>query len=220
MRPEDLILVSVDDHVVEPATMFDQHLPAQYKAQAPRVVRKKDGSDVWVFQGEQIPNIGSERRRRPPARRVRHGADLLRAAAPRHLQHPRTHPRHERQRRARLDVLPVVPRPVRRAVLPAGRQAARACHPARLQRLAHRRMVRRLSRAASSRSACCRSGTRSSWPTRSGASPRRAATPSPSRRAPMRSACRACTTRTGTRSGRPAPTRAPSSASTSAPAPA
>jgi len=58
MRPEDLILVSVDDHVVEPATMFHQHLPAQYKAQAPRVVRKKDGSDVWVFQGEQIPNIG------------------------------------------------------------------------------------------------------------------------------------------------------------------
>src|SRR5512143_1984115 len=58
MRPEDMILVSVDDHVVEPATMFDQHLPAQYKAQAPRVVRKKDGSDVWVFQGEQIPNIG------------------------------------------------------------------------------------------------------------------------------------------------------------------
>jgi len=58
MRSDDLILVSVDDHVVEPATLFDQHLPAQYKAQAPRVVRKKDGSDVWVFQGEQIPNIG------------------------------------------------------------------------------------------------------------------------------------------------------------------
>jgi predicted TIM-barrel fold metal-dependent hydrolase len=58
MRPEDLILVSVDDHVVEPLNMFDQHVPAQYKAQAPRVVRKKDGSDVWVFQGEQIINIG------------------------------------------------------------------------------------------------------------------------------------------------------------------
>ena len=38
--------------------MFDQHLPPQYKSKAPRVVRKKDGSDVWVFQGEQIPNIG------------------------------------------------------------------------------------------------------------------------------------------------------------------
>ena len=58
MRPEDLILVSVDDHVVEPPDMFKNHISEQYKAQAPRVVRKKDGSDVWVFQGEQILNIG------------------------------------------------------------------------------------------------------------------------------------------------------------------
>ncbi len=58
MRPEDLILVSVDDHVVEPAGMFENHLAPEYKSKAPRVVRKKDGSDVWVFEGAQIPNIG------------------------------------------------------------------------------------------------------------------------------------------------------------------
>lgn len=58
MRPEDLILVSVDDHVVEPRNLFDNHVPQQHKAKAPRVVRKKDGSDVWVFEGEQIINIG------------------------------------------------------------------------------------------------------------------------------------------------------------------
>jgi predicted TIM-barrel fold metal-dependent hydrolase len=58
MQPEDFILVSVDDHVVEPPGMFKQHLPAQWQARAPRVVRKKDGSDVWVFEGAQIPNIG------------------------------------------------------------------------------------------------------------------------------------------------------------------
>lgn len=58
MRAEDLILVSVDDHVVEPPTMFEQHLAAEYKPKAPRVVHKKDGSDVWVFEGEQIVNIG------------------------------------------------------------------------------------------------------------------------------------------------------------------
>src|SRR6185369_2558829 len=58
MRPEELILVSVDDHVVEPPDMFKNHVPEQWKADAPRVVRKKDGSDVWVFQGEQILNIG------------------------------------------------------------------------------------------------------------------------------------------------------------------
>ena len=57
MRPEDMILVSVDDHVVEPRDMFEQHLPVQLRAKAPRVVRKKDGSDVWVFNGQQIPNL-------------------------------------------------------------------------------------------------------------------------------------------------------------------
>jgi len=58
MKPEDFILVSVDDHVVEPPGMFKQHLAPQWQARAPRVVRKKDGSDVWVFEGAQIPNIG------------------------------------------------------------------------------------------------------------------------------------------------------------------
>jgi predicted TIM-barrel fold metal-dependent hydrolase len=58
VRAEDLILVSVDDHVVEPSDLFEQHLPARYQSQAPRVVRKPDGSDVWVYQGQQIPNIG------------------------------------------------------------------------------------------------------------------------------------------------------------------
>ena len=38
--------------------MFDRHLPARYQGDAPRVVRKPDGSDVWVWRGQQIPNIG------------------------------------------------------------------------------------------------------------------------------------------------------------------
>src|ERR1700687_3175820 len=57
MKPEDLILVSVDDHVVEPPGIFDHHIPAAYKSKAPRVAHKQDGSDVWVWQGEQIPNV-------------------------------------------------------------------------------------------------------------------------------------------------------------------
>ncbi len=57
MRLQDMILVSVDDHVVEPPNLFDQHLPLNWKAKAPRLVRKKDGSDVWVFDGEQFPNV-------------------------------------------------------------------------------------------------------------------------------------------------------------------
>jgi predicted TIM-barrel fold metal-dependent hydrolase len=58
MQPDDFILVSVDDHVVEPPNLFEQHLAPEWKARAPRVVHKKDGSDVWVFEGAQIPNIG------------------------------------------------------------------------------------------------------------------------------------------------------------------
>ena len=58
MKLDDMILVSVDDHVVEPPDMFDGRLPEKYKDRAPRVVRKSDGSDVWPFEGNQLPNIG------------------------------------------------------------------------------------------------------------------------------------------------------------------
>ena len=58
MNADDLILVSVDDHVVEPADMFEQHLDAKWKSRAPHIVRKKDGTDVWLFEGQQLPNIG------------------------------------------------------------------------------------------------------------------------------------------------------------------
>jgi predicted TIM-barrel fold metal-dependent hydrolase len=58
MKADDLILVSVDDHVVEPPTMFDAHIPERWKDQAPRIHRSRDGSDVWKFNGATIPNIG------------------------------------------------------------------------------------------------------------------------------------------------------------------
>src|SRR3954465_585900 len=49
MRAEDLILISVDDHIAEPAEMFDAHVPAKYKDQAPRVVLGDDGSQQWWY---------------------------------------------------------------------------------------------------------------------------------------------------------------------------
>jgi predicted TIM-barrel fold metal-dependent hydrolase len=58
MRVDDMIFISVDDHVVEPPGMFDGRLPAKYADAAPRVVRTDDGNDVWTFNGETIPNIG------------------------------------------------------------------------------------------------------------------------------------------------------------------
>jgi predicted TIM-barrel fold metal-dependent hydrolase len=58
MHADELIMVSVDDHVVEPPTLFDGRLPAKFQDLAPRVERLSDGSDVWMFNGTKIPNIG------------------------------------------------------------------------------------------------------------------------------------------------------------------
>jgi predicted TIM-barrel fold metal-dependent hydrolase len=58
MQLDDMIFVSVDDHVVEPPDLFEGRMPAQYADQAPRVVRNERGDDVWVFDGQDIPNIG------------------------------------------------------------------------------------------------------------------------------------------------------------------
>jgi hypothetical protein len=46
-----MILVSVDDHVVEPAGMFEGRLPAKYVDAAPRLTRRPDGTMVWVYEG-------------------------------------------------------------------------------------------------------------------------------------------------------------------------
>jgi predicted TIM-barrel fold metal-dependent hydrolase len=58
MDADDLILISVDDHVVEPPTMFDQHWPEKYAGRAPRVVKTPEGGDIWEFEGVRAPNVG------------------------------------------------------------------------------------------------------------------------------------------------------------------
>jgi len=58
MRLEDLVLVSVDDHVVEPPDMFDRHVPAAYRDQAPRIIRTASGDDIWEYEGQLRPNVG------------------------------------------------------------------------------------------------------------------------------------------------------------------
>jgi predicted TIM-barrel fold metal-dependent hydrolase len=58
MSADDLILVSVDDHLVEPPGLFEGRLASKHAAQAPRIERRQDGSDVWLFNGTVIPNVG------------------------------------------------------------------------------------------------------------------------------------------------------------------
>jgi len=51
-----MILISVDDHVIEPPDLFAGRLPGKYKDDAPRMVHRDDGTDVWTFRQYTIPN--------------------------------------------------------------------------------------------------------------------------------------------------------------------
>ena len=57
MNKDDMILISVDDHTVEPPEMFKNHLPEKYADDAPRLVHNADGSDCWQFRDTVIPNV-------------------------------------------------------------------------------------------------------------------------------------------------------------------
>jgi predicted TIM-barrel fold metal-dependent hydrolase len=58
MDPKDMILVSVDDHVIEPPTMFDAHISEKYRDLAPRVDEDETGEQFWTFEGNRAPNMG------------------------------------------------------------------------------------------------------------------------------------------------------------------
>jgi predicted TIM-barrel fold metal-dependent hydrolase len=51
MQIDEMVLVSIDDHVIEPEDMFERHIPAKYKDRAPRYVRDESGRGYWEFQG-------------------------------------------------------------------------------------------------------------------------------------------------------------------------
>ncbi|MFW0785809.1 amidohydrolase family protein [Gordonia sp. CPCC 206044] len=57
MDKNDMILISVDDHIIEPPDMFKNHLPAKYAADAPRLVHMDNGADMWKFRDRIIPNV-------------------------------------------------------------------------------------------------------------------------------------------------------------------
>src|ERR1700744_124075 len=52
MNLEDMILVSIDDHMIEPPNMYENHVPRNLLDDAPKVLHE-DGIDRWVFQGEK-----------------------------------------------------------------------------------------------------------------------------------------------------------------------
>ncbi len=61
MDLSDMILVSVDDHVVEPPSMqgyMRDHVPARFKARVPRVIRRADGTEAWLIEGTEVSTFG------------------------------------------------------------------------------------------------------------------------------------------------------------------
>ena len=51
-------MISVDDHIVEPPDTFEGRVPAKFADRAPRVVEKDDGGQIWVYDGQELPNVG------------------------------------------------------------------------------------------------------------------------------------------------------------------
>ena len=58
MNADDLILISVDDHIAEPADMFDAHVPAKWRDKAPRVVDEGPGVQQWWYGDVRGRNLG------------------------------------------------------------------------------------------------------------------------------------------------------------------
>ena len=73
MDVNDMIMVSIDDHLIEPPDVFEKHMPEKYKDAAPKLVNDvraegkaadnhaaeyEVGVDRWVFQGESIGVLG------------------------------------------------------------------------------------------------------------------------------------------------------------------
>jgi predicted TIM-barrel fold metal-dependent hydrolase len=57
-RPRKFLVISVDDHLVEPPDAYEGRLPARFANRAPKLVTRADGTDAWTFEDKVYPNIG------------------------------------------------------------------------------------------------------------------------------------------------------------------
>lgn len=52
------LVISADDHIVEPPHVFEGRVPARLADRAPRVVETDDGRQTWMYDGVALPNVG------------------------------------------------------------------------------------------------------------------------------------------------------------------
>src|ERR1700731_1837063 len=57
-RERRYLIVSVDDHVVEPPHLFEGRVSKKYGDRVPHVVDTGDGHEAWLFDGTRRPNVG------------------------------------------------------------------------------------------------------------------------------------------------------------------
>ncbi len=58
MDMNDMVIVSVDDHISEPPDLFKNHLSGDLLASAPKLVQDINGKDYWTYQGIDFPSVG------------------------------------------------------------------------------------------------------------------------------------------------------------------
>jgi len=57
-RQRYFTIISVDDHLIEPADLFEGRLPSRLQDRAPRVVADDAGQEMWAFEGNLYPQVG------------------------------------------------------------------------------------------------------------------------------------------------------------------
>ncbi len=58
MKMNDMVIISVDDHICEPPNLFDKQLSGELLATAPKLKVDKNGTNYWSYQGMKFPSVG------------------------------------------------------------------------------------------------------------------------------------------------------------------
>jgi hypothetical protein len=62
MTKDEMILVSVDDHIIEPPTVFQNHIPKRWADRAPRFVYDRERrTQTWTGKAAARPRRSSAR---------------------------------------------------------------------------------------------------------------------------------------------------------------
>ena len=57
-REVKVTIISVDDHVVEPPHLFEEHLPKKLRERGPQLIETPEGHQVWSFEGQVYTQVG------------------------------------------------------------------------------------------------------------------------------------------------------------------